>query len=153
VFDAAAIHPLAERRELLRRLGGRAVLTPNADEMASLLDLDADELRDDPAGIVRQAASDLGVTIAMQGTIAAPGSEVYENETGGPWLATSGSGDVLAGAVAGLLARGADPLPAAIWGVHVHGLAGDRLAERNGRVGTLARELLQELAPALASLD
>ena len=67
-------------------------------------------------------------------------------------LGTSGSGDVLAGAVGGLLARGAEPAQAAVWGQYAHAAAGDRLAARAGRVGFLARELLDELPQVLAAL-
>jgi NAD(P)H-hydrate repair Nnr-like enzyme with NAD(P)H-hydrate dehydratase domain len=68
-------------------------------------------------------------------------------------LATSGSGDVLSGIVAGLLARGAAPAQAAVWGVYVHGQAGVRLSRRIGRIGFLARELLDEIAPVLDALE
>jgi NAD(P)H-hydrate repair Nnr-like enzyme with NAD(P)H-hydrate dehydratase domain len=68
-------------------------------------------------------------------------------------LATSGSGDVLAGIIAGLIARGAAPVQAAVWGVAVHAEAGLRLGRRIGRVGFLARELLDEIAPALHDLE
>jgi NAD(P)H-hydrate repair Nnr-like enzyme with NAD(P)H-hydrate dehydratase domain len=67
-------------------------------------------------------------------------------------LATSGSGDTLAGIVAGLLARGADALQAAVWGVYLHGAAGNRLATRIGRVGYLARELSAEVPRLLEEL-
>jgi len=64
-------------------------------------------------------------------------------------LATAGSGDVLAGIIAGLLARGADPLGAALWGVHLHREAGARLARNIGPLGYLARELLPEIPRVL----
>jgi NAD(P)H-hydrate repair Nnr-like enzyme with NAD(P)H-hydrate dehydratase domain len=84
--------------------------------------------------------------------IAAPQTRtVYSNRAGNVGLATSGSGDVLAGIISGLAARGAPPLQAAVWGVYLHARAGDELAKRMGRVGYLARELLQEV-PALMSL-
>jgi ADP-dependent NAD(P)H-hydrate dehydratase len=70
-----------------------------------------------------------------------------------PGLGASGSGDVLAGVIGGLLARGASPVGAAAWGVRLHSLAGARLSERIGRVGFLARELLDELAGALGGLE
>jgi NAD(P)H-hydrate repair Nnr-like enzyme with NAD(P)H-hydrate dehydratase domain len=69
-----------------------------------------------------------------------------------PGLGTSGSGDVLAGAVAGLAARGATPLDSALWGLHLHGTSGERLARRVGAVGFLARELLDEMPAVLDSL-
>jgi NAD(P)H-hydrate repair Nnr-like enzyme with NAD(P)H-hydrate dehydratase domain len=68
-------------------------------------------------------------------------------------LGTAGSGDVLAGALTGLSARGADPLRAALWSVHCHGIAGEVAAGRGPGVGLLARELLAELPYALRSLE
>jgi NAD(P)H-hydrate repair Nnr-like enzyme with NAD(P)H-hydrate dehydratase domain len=73
--------------------------------------------------------------------------------TGHPGLGTSGSGDVLAGAVGGLLARGADPAQSAAWGTYLHGTAGDRLAARVGRLGFLARELATELPLVLVETE
>jgi ADP-dependent NAD(P)H-hydrate dehydratase len=67
-------------------------------------------------------------------------------------LATSGSGDVLAGCVTGLLARGATAAQAACWATHLHSSAGDRLAGRVGPLGFLGRELLDELPPLLLEL-
>jgi NAD(P)H-hydrate repair Nnr-like enzyme with NAD(P)H-hydrate dehydratase domain len=68
-------------------------------------------------------------------------------------LATGGSGDVHAGVVAGILARGAEPAQAACWGGHVHSMSGQRLATRYGRYGFLARELADEAAVAMAALQ
>ena len=80
--------------------------------------------------------------------IAAPDGRAFRFEGGGVGLATSGSGDVLAGIVGGLAARGADPLTATLWGVWLHGEAGRILTERVGRVGFLAREIA-DLVPGL----
>jgi ADP-dependent NAD(P)H-hydrate dehydratase len=77
--------------------------------------------------------------------IATPGGEVFVNRAGNVGLATSGSGDVLSGLITGFLARGADPTTAAVWGVHIHALAGDLLARRVGKVGYLAREIAMEI--------
>jgi NAD(P)H-hydrate repair Nnr-like enzyme with NAD(P)H-hydrate dehydratase domain len=73
--------------------------------------------------------------------------------SGHPGLGTSGSGDVLAGAIGGLLARGTQPMQAAAWGTYLHAAAGDRLAARVGRLGFLARELLDELPLLLTELQ
>jgi NAD(P)H-hydrate repair Nnr-like enzyme with NAD(P)H-hydrate dehydratase domain len=80
--------------------------------------------------------------------IVAPDGRAFRFEGGGVGLATSGSGDTLAGIVGGLCARGADPLTAALWGVYLHGEAGRRLTQDVGRVGFLAREIL-DLVPRL----
>lgn len=104
----------------------------------------------------RRAASEWRAVVALKGAatfIAAPGGETYCNRTGNVVLAISGSGDTLAGIVAGLAARGADPLQAAVWAVDLHGSAGDRLARRMGRLGFRARELLAELPGLMAELQ
>jgi NAD(P)H-hydrate repair Nnr-like enzyme with NAD(P)H-hydrate dehydratase domain len=102
----------------------------------------------DPVAAARRAAEAFGATVALKGAqtvIAAPDGSVLRYTRGGVGLGTSGSGDVLAGIVVGLLARGADPLRAAAWGVFLHGEAGNALARRHGAVGFLARELAAEV--------
>jgi NAD(P)H-hydrate repair Nnr-like enzyme with NAD(P)H-hydrate dehydratase domain len=94
--------------------------------------------------------------IALKGRetfIAAPTGKTYSNRAGNVGLATSGSGDTLSGIIAGLAARGAEPLQAAVWGVYLHARAGDRLARRMGRLGFLARELLAEIPALMSELD
>ena len=133
------------------------VITPHAGEMAQLLDKSRDEIEADPLAAARIASDLLGAVVVMKGAeshIVGPDGDAWLFKGGGVGLATSGSGDVLAGLIAGLLARGADPARAALWGVFLHGEAGRRLGQRQGRLGFLAREiaaevpmLLQELAP------
>lgn len=151
VLDGAALTGLRGRAGLLGALGGRAVLTPHAGEMASLLDVAKEAIDADPAGTARRAAERFGAVVALKGAethIAEPGGARYCFTGGGVGLGTSGSGDTLSGIVAGLAARGAPALTAAVWGVWAHGTAGERLAERTATVGYLARELLAEV-PAL----
>lgn len=148
VLDAGALAALREDRRSLARLDGRAVLTPHAGEAAQLLGIGRDEVEADPLAAARRAAETFGAVVALKGpetVIAAPDGAAYRYTRGGVGLATSGSGDVLGGLVAGLLARGADPLRAAAWGVFVHGEAGNALARRHGAVGLLARELAAEV--------
>ena len=76
--------------------------------------------------------------------------ESFCSRSGNVGLATSGSGDALAGIIAGLIARGAEPLQAAVWGVHLHGLAGESLAREVGPIGYLAREILAEIPRVMA---
>jgi ADP-dependent NAD(P)H-hydrate dehydratase len=156
ILDAAALTVVTEDRACLRRHGGNGVLTPHAGEMAGMLGVERDEVMRDPVGTVRQAAAEWQAVIALKGAetfIAAPDGELYRNRTGNVGLATSGSGDTLAGIVAGLAARGAEPLQAAVWSVYLHARAGDRLAARMGRLGFLARELLDEIPPLMADLE
>jgi hydroxyethylthiazole kinase-like uncharacterized protein yjeF len=151
VLDAAVLGSLAARAEALKAWHGGAVVLPHSGEMARLLECEAEEVKADPLGAARRAAETFGVVAVIKGQfshIVAPDGRAFRFEGGGVGLATSGSGDTLAGIVGGLCARGADPLTAAIWGVYLHGEAGRRLTNEVGRVGFLARELL-DLVPRL----
>jgi ADP-dependent NAD(P)H-hydrate dehydratase len=101
-------------------------------------------------------AEDLNAVVALKGAetfIATPYGEVFRYSEGDVGLATSGSGDVLAGILVGLLARGATLDQAAVWAVHLHGAAGNRLKRRIGPVGFLARELSDEVPALITSLS
>ena len=116
--------------------------------MTTLLGLDRDAVLAAPERSAVDTAARFGAVIALKGgstVVAAPDGTTFRYAGGGIGLATSGSGDTLAGIVGGLLARGAEPLTATIWGVFLHGEAGKRLAATRGRIGFLARELLAEV--------
>jgi hydroxyethylthiazole kinase-like uncharacterized protein yjeF len=151
VLDAAVLGSLAERAEALKAWRGGAILLPHAGEMARLLGCEAEDVAADPLGSARQASERFNAVAVMKGQnsyIVAPDGRAFRFSGGGVGLATSGSGDTLAGIVGGLAARGTDPVVAAIWGVYLHGAAGRRLMNEVGRVGFLARELL-DLVPKL----
>ena len=151
ILDGAAAIALGDDESLLAPLDGRAVLTPHAGEMAALLGIEKDAITADPRGVALSAAERFGATVTLKGAeswIASPDGRLLRYDGGSVGLGTSGSGDTLAGIIAGLAARGADAFTAAAWGVWAHGEAGNRLSRRMGRVGFLARELLAEL-PAL----
>ena len=84
-----------------------------------------------------------------QSHIVAPDGRAWKYQGGGPGLGVSGSGDTLAGIIGGLLARGAEPLAALVWGVWLHGEAGASLARKVGTIGFLAREIPGEIPPLL----
>lgn len=156
VLDALALAALTGAPDCLAGLCGAAVLTPNAAEMGHLLDRPVEAVTADPRACALAAADRFGAVVALGGGeswIAAPDGRVWSDASGSAGLGTSGSGDVLAGVVAGLAARGADPAQAAVWAVHVHGRAGDRLAARVGRLGYLARELVAEVPGVLTELE
>ena len=155
ILDAGALSALRKTPDLLHPLDGNAVVTPHAGEMASALGIDKSDVEKDPAAIAVYAAATLGSIVALKGSetyIASPDGELYLYDSGDIGLATSGSGDTLAGIVTGLLARGASPPHSAVWGVFLHGAAGNVLAKRLGRIGFLARELLDEIPPIMNSL-
>lgn len=155
VLDAGALIELAKCQEALRRHGGRIVITPHAGEMAGLLGISRDAVAADPLESARKAAALLQVVAVLKGGrthIVTPQGAAWTYADGQVGLATSGSGDTLAGVVVGLLARGAPPLHAALWGVLLHGEAGNRLAQKLGPLGFLARELLAEIPGLLRDL-
>lgn len=152
VLDAGALPVVADAPELVAPLGARCLLVPNPSELAEIL---GDASDDDPAVCLGRAVDRFGCAVAIRGGetwLAAPGGPAHVDRSGCIGLATSGSGDVLAGIVAGLSARGADATSALLWAVHVHARAGRRCAARQGPVGFLARELLDEIAPVLREL-
>lgn len=156
VLDAAALSCLAADSELLHALRGNVIITPHAGEMSTITGIEKSDITRDSLEIARRAAAELRAVVALKGRetfIVAPGGESYCNRAGNVGLATSGSGDTLSGIIAGLAARGATPLSAAAWGVHLHARAGDRLARRTGRLGFLARELLAEIPALMSELD
>lgn len=156
VLDAGALDGLEHQAEALRRHAGRVVLTPHAGEMAHLLGIPRDVVEAGPLVAARKAAALLHCVVVMKGGetgIVTPQGEAWHFTGGTVGLATSGSGDTLAGVIAGLLARGAVPLWAAIWGVYLHGTAGNVLMARHGGIGFLARELLAEVPSVMAGLQ
>lgn len=144
VLDADALHP--EVAEAYRKAGVPAVLTPHAGEAGRLLGISPEEVAKDPLGAARALAERTGLAVVLKGnpTVVAEGERLSVNPTGNPALATGGTGDVLSGAIAALLAAGLRPFDAARLGVFLHGLAGDLLAEEKG-VGLLAREVAEAL--------
>ncbi|WP_225205487.1 NAD(P)H-hydrate dehydratase [Novosphingobium huizhouense] len=155
VLDAGALMVLADHAPVLARRRRPAVLTPHIGEMAALLGEPADAIEADRAAAVRRAADRFGAVCVLKGAtslVAAPGAPVLAYAGGGVGLATGGSGDVLAGIVAGLAARGAAPPVAAAWAVWLHGEAGRRCAEQMGPLGFLARELLAHVPGLMRAL-
>jgi len=132
------------------------IMTPHCGEMAHLTGVEKDTLVEAPDAPALGAARDWNAVVALKGArtvIAAPDGTLWQHEgAGNIGLAISGSGDVLAGIIAGLLARGAEPAQAACWGVALHARAGDRLAARLGTLGYLAREISMEIPALLEQL-
>lgn len=152
ILDAAVLGSLSGRAGLLKAWKGGAAVLPHSGEMARLLDCEIEEVAADPLAAARRASETLGVTALIKGEyshIVSPDGQAFRFKGGGVGLATSGSGDTLAGIVGGLCARGADPLTATLWGVYLHGEAGRRLTSSVGRVGFLARELLDLVPPLM----
>lgn len=155
VIDADGLNAFAGSVALLRNRPAGTVLTPHPGEAARLLESDAQAVNRDRVGAARELARVSGAVILLKGpgtVVARPDGRAIINPTGGPNLATAGSGDVLTGLVAALLARDMEAGDAAALGAYVHGLAGDRIALRRGQAGMLAGELAEELPGAVQEL-
>jgi len=155
VIDALALGALRGGRYRFTE-DTRVVLTPNVSEMAKITGDKPDSIEADPLGVATSVARDLNAVVVLkraQTLVATPYGEAFRYSEGDAGLATSGSGDVLAGALVGLLARGATLDQAAVWAVYLHGTAGNRLKRRVGAIGFLARELCDEIAPLMNSLS
>lgn len=150
VLDAGALS-----RGLRAPIGRPFVLTPHAGEMATLAGDDKAAVEAAPGAYALKFAQKLRSVVIVKGAdsfIAGPDGVVWMHRGGASGLGTSGSGDVLAGLIAGFAARGCDALTAALWGVFVHAAAGRQLARRIGPVGFLARELGAEVPGILDRL-
>lgn len=146
VLDADALNLLAADPGLLEILPKKAVLTPHLKEFERLAGKSANDF--DRLNKLSTFASLHQVYVVLKGAhtvIASPGGECYFNMTGNPGMAKGGSGDVLTGIIAALLASGHAPLDAALVGVYAHGLAGDYAAEMQGMRGTRAGDIADKL--------
>ncbi|MFJ2739033.1 NAD(P)H-hydrate dehydratase [Streptomyces sp. NPDC087440] len=125
LVDADALGALDP--DAVRERGAPVVLTPHAGEAARLLGISREEVEGRRLDAARRLAGRYGATVLLKGSttvVASGGSPVRVNPTGTPWLATAGSGDVLAGVIGALLAAGLGAVDAASVGAYVHGLAG-----------------------------
>lgn len=131
------------------------LLTPHAGEMAHLTGLSKEEVLAEPLCIATETARRINAVVSLKGAstfIVSPKGRAWRHRAANPGLATSGSGDVLAGIMVGLAARGAPLEQAAAWGVALHALAGKRLTQRHGPLGFLAREVSPEVPAVLREL-
>lgn len=156
VLDAEALSCFSEASRFLHKVRCHTILTPHAEEMAGMTGESEEVIAREREETARRAAGKFRAVVVLKGRetlIASPVGEMYMNRAGNVGLATSGSGDVLSGIIAGLAARGSEPLQAAAWGVYLHARAGDCLAERTGHLGFLARELSREIPSLMRELD
>jgi NAD(P)H-hydrate epimerase len=152
VIDADGLNALAQAEDWWSCLPENTILTPHPGEMSRLTGLDTQVVTDDRVGMAIEYAGKWGHIVVLKGAftvIAAPDGHAAVLPFANPALATAGTGDVLAGAIAGLLAQGMAPFDAATCGAYLHGLAGQIAAEQTGIAGMLASDLLQEIPKAM----
>ena len=155
VLDADALNLLSEHRSILPRLSPQIVLTPHPAEFARLSGLETAAVQQDRRGIASRFAKVWNKVVVLKGAgtvIAAPDGRVTLNPIATPALASGGTGDVLAGLIAGLMGQKLPPFEAAVTGVHLHSLAGMDLEASMGQAGVLASDLLPQLPRVMERL-
>lgn len=151
MLDAAALAGLNAR--ITRPAEGRLVLTPHAGDLARLSGRQRDVVLQHPLMISREVAANLGAVVVLKGEttyVVSPDGRAWIHRRGPVGLAGAGFGEVLAGLIGGLLARGSDPLLASVWGVYLHAQAAARLGRIVGPLGFLAREMPAQVPAAMA---
>ncbi|MFC1933104.1 NAD(P)H-hydrate dehydratase [Chloroflexota bacterium] len=155
VLDADALNTLAQIPNWWQQLAGDAILTPHPGEMARLARMSIDEVQSDRVGIAKKMALEWHKTIVLKGAytiIAAPDGQSRINPIANPGLASAGTGDVLTGVIAGLVAQGLNLFDAAVCGVYLHGEAGEMVKNIIGDAGMIASDLLPALPVVIKQL-
>ena len=155
VLDAAAMGVVLDSARRVEKFSSATILTPHAGELAHLTGGDKEGIGAQPAQAAANAAQRWNAVVALKGAttfIAAPDGSLWRHARGNVGLAISGSGDVLAGVIAGLASRGASAEQAAVWGVALQARAGEQLAARSGPLGYLARDLSAEVPALMGAL-
>lgn len=151
VLDGDALNLLSEWQEWVEHLPANSVLTPHPGEMSRLTGLSVEDVQADRVRVATEHAAKWKQVVVLKGAatvIAEPGGKVYVSPFSNPALATAGTGDVLAGAIAGLMSQGLSSVEAACVGVYLHGLAGEMLLREYGPAGGLAGDLVRLLPHA-----
>ncbi len=155
VLDADALNTLAQLPRWWRKLRGEAILTPHAGEMSRLTGTPVADIAAHRLEIAGEAAREWGKVVVLKGAhtvIAAPDGRTRLSGAANPGLASAGTGDVLAGAIGGLLGQGLDPFDAAACGVYVHSAAAELVRDKLGEAGMLAGDLLPALPQAIKAI-
>ncbi len=151
VIDADGLNLLAADKELLRKLPKNTVVTPHAGEMSRLTGLPIAAVLDDIPAVSERFAEEYGVICVMKdsNTAVSDGQRTMINASGNSGMATGGSGDVLSGIIASLLAQGTAPFEAAALGVYIHGLAGDIVAKALSEYSVMASDIIEAIPRVL----
>jgi len=155
VIDADALNAFEGQAEALSRARAPRVLTPHLGEMQRLSGVPAAEIEARRIDFAREWAPRCGAVLVLKGAptvIAAAEGAATVNPTGNPGLATAGTGDVLTGTIAALLAQGLAPYDAARLGAYVHGMAGDLAAAEKGQAGLIAGDVIEQIPRAILTL-
>lgn len=148
IFDAESLNEFSKNHNWYKQVNVDAILTPHPGEMSRLTNLSIDHIQKGRELIISKYSKDWNKTIILKGAntlIASPEGKIYKSEFANPLLATAGTGDVLSGIIAGLLAQGLTLIDAATCAVYIQGLAGENLKIKFGTSGALATDLIDEI--------
>ena len=152
VIDADAINILSENTSLLKKIPKQSILTPHPGELKHLLGEWSNDFEKLEKIKKFSKSNELIVVIKGGNTITVFGDEMYINTNGNPGMATAGSGDVLTGMITGLLAQGYEPLISAIFGVYLHGSAGNIVSHEKGFEAMIASDIVEHIGAAFIEL-
>lgn len=156
VLDADGINLAARHIDIRETVHAPLIITPHPKELSRLLGCSVQEVQSARLAAAHRAVELTGATIVLKGhhtVVVSPAGEEWVNTTGNPGMAVGGSGDVLAGMIAGLLAQGLSPFDAARCGVYLHGAAGDRAAARLSQHAMLPSDIIDELGGLFLQLE
>ena len=154
VLDADALNCIADNQKKKKKRKSDIIITPHPGEMGRLCGITAKEVNADRVDVALSFAKKYGVITVLKGSgtiIASPNGQALLNTTGNSGMATGGSGDVLAGMTAGLLAQGKSAFDCAAAAVYLHGLAGDFAAEKLGKISMLPSDIIEFIPKAFKS--
>ena len=156
MIDADGLNLLASDSRLMKGLSeGKYVLTPHMKELSRLTGRPVEDIKKNRKELLELFAEQYGVTLVQKDActlVGESGRHTYVNQTGSAAMAKAGSGDVLSGMIAGLMAQGKEPYEAAVLGVYLHGLAGELACERLGDYSVLARDLAEHIGSAVLQI-
>jgi len=155
ILDADALNSIDDVTILKRRKVKNVNITPHPGEMSRLIKKSIEEIQENRIKAASELAVDTGVNVVLKGAytvVASPDGRLFINPTGSPAMASAGVGDVLTGALAGLMAQGIDALDALVAGVYIHGMCGNVVAGIKGERGIVASDLLDSLPFVISSI-
>ena len=156
IIDADALNLIAENKDLFELVKGNAIITPHPLEMSRISGVDVKEITSNIPEFAQNFANENGLICVLKDhhtAVSNPNSDsIYINQSGNSGMSTGGSGDVLDGIIAGLLAQGCTPYIAATLGVYIHGLAGDIASEILSQYSLMASDIIDALPEAFTNL-
>ncbi len=155
IIDADGLNALSLNIDILKSRKAITILTPHEGEMAKLLGISSEKVKNNREKIAKEFAQRNNVVLLLKGkdTVVTDGNEIFINPTGNSGMATGGSGDVLSGVLGSLVAQGMNGYEAGVLGAYIHGLAGDIGTADKGKMGLIASDIAENLPYAIKELS